>query len=146
MLFKYSYLAPEYALLHRKVTEAADALDAFLRAEGLPDMMVTHVFRTAGQQEDFYWKQYINDFHGVEAEARKLARNKFSWHRVYCAMDIRNNCYDRQAKERIFKFLKKGRESSQWEILLHDIGRGDHFHVGYRDYAARRKWEQQLKA
>lgn len=143
MLFKHYWLSQQFSLVHPKVREIAEELDRFLQTQGLQDMVITHVYRTAEEQEKFYWESVQKTLHCTEEIAKETARKKFSWHRVYCAIDIRNSTYDKATREKILKFLKTGRADSSWEILMHDVGRGDHFHVGYRDFGWRRKYESQ---
>lgn len=145
MDFKYAYLKKQYALLHPKVQGVVQELDLWLTRENLPVMILTHIYRTPQEQELFYWKQVSEDLNCAEEIARETARNKFSWHRCYCAVDIRNSNFSAVDKTRIFKQLKTGRGDSRWEILNHDIGQGEHFHVGYKDFDWRHRWSNQLK-
>jgi hypothetical protein len=71
------------------------------------------------------------------------ALNKFTWHRCRCAVDLRNNHYSgdqfRQVKTWWENYLvqrEADKPGRQYEFLAHDIGRGNHFHLGYRDFQA----------
>lgn len=150
MDFKHAYLRKEYTLVCPYVRDLAQELSDWLKSKDYAAMMITHVFRTDKQQEEWYWKSKYAKLAGTsqytEEHARELARKSFSWHKVYCAIDIRNTVYTPSQKKDILGFLRKGRTDSRWEIYSHDVGQGPHFHVGYEDFAWRRKWEQALKA
>ncbi len=150
MVFKYPYLSKEFSLLCPKTLEIAWDLDKWLRKEAYADMMITHIFRTDKQQEDWYWQKKLEGLAGTsqasEEHARELARKSFSWHKVYCAFDMNNSRYDDKQKGKILAYLRNGRSDSCWEIYSHNVGQGPHFHVGYEDFAWRRKWEAKLIA
>jgi len=146
MDFKYLHLRKQYALLHPKLQQIAVELDLWLTKNSFPVMIITHIYRTPQEQEAYYWKSVMESLNCSEPIARETARAKFSWHRVYCALDIRNSNFDDVQRTRIYKQLKTGRDNSMWEILQHDVGRGDHFHVGYKDFDWRHRWSRQLKA
>ena len=146
MDFKYPYLRKQWALLHPEVCKAINDLDVWLTTQGLPVMTLTHIYRTPQEQELFYWKSVMDDLKCTEQIARDIARKKFSWHRAYCAVDIRNTNFGPLDRTKIFKQLKAAHATDRWEILMHDVGRGDHFHVGYRDTEWKHRWSNQLKA
>lgn len=145
MIFKGAAMLQESKQLHPDVKFALLDLDDFCKAKGYPEIVVTMVLRTAAQQEEIYWRQIANSMHLSEIEARKLARKKFSWHKVGCAADIRNRHYTKEQRGQIMLHLLEGRTKGPWEILEHDVGRGDHIHIGRRDFAFRSKWEASHK-
>lgn len=143
MWFDKPNLGPEFSQLHPRVRKAAEDLDSWLIKKGLPQMTVTHVLRTPAMQESIYWEAVKDTLKCTEEIARQTARNKPSWHLWYCALDFRNKVYTPAQKADIFKQLRDGRGDSIWEILMHDVGRGDHFHLGYRDFSWRTKYASQ---
>lgn len=151
MKFKAPHLEMEFEDgLIPEVREALCELDEWSLAHGYPEVIVTHVVRAPAEQERIYWKRYANGLvDGVshaEEEARFRARRRFSWHLlmmgVCCAVDIRNRHYTREQRKLVMQHLMAGRENGPWEILAHDVGRGDHIHVGRRRFDLRRAWEQ----
>lgn len=145
MKFLTPKLEAEFAQLHPDVRFSIIDLDDWSAASGLPEVVITHVNRTEEQQEAIYWKQ-IQKAEGLrEKEAREKARKKFSWHRVRCAVDLRNKHYTKQQRGQVVLRLMQGRTKGPWEILEHDVGRGDHIHVGRRDFAFRVKVEAEEK-
>lgn len=137
MKFKVPWLESEFAHLHPHVQSALKALDAYSASHGLPEPLVTHCFRNASQQEAYYWRGIEKRLGVTEAEARQAARSRFSWHRVGCAADVRNSHYTPKQLEEVLSFLREGRASPLWEILSHDVGRGEHLHLARRDFSWR---------
>lgn len=81
---------------------------------------------------------------GYEADRVGIAiwaLNRFTWHRCFCAADLRNSHYDPKTLARVVAFIgskvveQEGLNPKRrdWEFLVHDIGRGDHIHLAYRD-------------
>ncbi len=146
MVFKYPGLSREYSQLHPKVKALGDDLDIWVREQGWPDVMITHVVRTAAQQEAWYWKSIYDATKVTEELARAAARKKPSWHFWYCAFDFSSKRYSVTQERRILEYLQSGRGRPDWEIYGHNIGQGDHFHVAFRDVSWKAKWSQQLTA
>lgn len=80
----------------------------------------------------------------LQRELRKLARFKFTWHWVRCAVDIRTTgggegrMSNSQARA-MFDHLKGLSENEKdedgnplWEIVLHSV-KGPHIHLGFKD-------------
>ena len=89
-------------------------------------------------QEDIYWRGIAKSKGLPETEARAEARKKFSWHLARCAVDLRNRHYTPVQLQQVMEFLQRDRKHPLWEILNHDVGRGDHLHIGRRDYSWRK--------
>lgn len=139
MKFKEPELQAELQLIHPDVAETLRALDAWSSANALPEVVVTHVFRTPKFQEETYYKGFMNTGFSEEV-SRKMARVKFSWHLVHCAVDIRNRQYIEAGKlTQVMKFLKDGRDRPMYEILSHDVSRGQHLHIGRCDFTWRKQ-------
>lgn len=81
----------------------------------------------------------------------KWAEDKFSWHLVGCALDFRTEqsgkpVYTPSQHRLVLAWFRKETHRQQpgdpaaqlWEFLEHDVGRGDHMHVGRRDFGWRR--------
>lgn len=134
MKFKTPALADEFARLHPDVIAAVRALDDFSHENRLPELVVTHAIRTPEMQEAIYWRGLAKSKGLSEADARAEARKKFSWHLARCAVDLRNNHYTAVQRRQVMEFLKQGREKPHWEVIEHDVGRGDHIHLGRRDF------------
>lgn len=134
--FKTARCEKEFLLLHPRVRTLVAELDSFSAQQKFPNVVVTHVHRTPVEQKAIY----------------KGAKD-FSWHMVYCACDLRNNHYSPAQLDRVVEFLRtQTQDEAQslsrlrkllgrivrppkptWEILAHDVGRGEHIHVGLRD-------------
>lgn len=138
MKFKTPALEAEFSRLHPDVIAAVKALDDFSHANRLPELVVTHAIRTPQQQEDIYWRGIAKNTGLPEAEARAAARKKFSWHLCRCAVDLRNRHYTAAQLAQVMEFLRDGRERPHWEVISHDVGRGQHLHIGRRDEAWRK--------
>jgi hypothetical protein len=144
MFFKFANLEMEYlASLHPKVKAKLEGLDKWLKDKGYPELVVTHVLRSPDFQENTYWKRIKSQSSGKlsDVEAKAKARAKFSWHLVGCAADLRNSTYTAIQLRTIMAKLKENTNLSEYEILSHDVGRGEHIHVGYRDYGLRKAYE-----
>lgn len=141
MLFKTTALAAEYPRLHPELRKLLTQLDEHITGLELAPLTLTHVLRTKAEQEELYWARYHTS--GVtEATARELARKRFSWHLCACAADFRASCYSAEHRALLRRWLTAKFQKPGWEILEHDIGRGEHFHVAVCDQAWRRKFEQ----
>lgn len=123
-----------------KPKDLIDTLDQVLIAKGWPTIILTEIKREPKDQEAYYWDQVAKDFKCTEEIARSIARKKFSWHLVYCAVDFSAKIYDQEQKKFILSYLKKDRPGPTWEILLHNVGLGSHFHVAYEDQLWKQKW------
>ncbi len=134
MRFKRAGLEDEFAELHPEVKRVVSDLDVWCVERGLPEVVISHALRTPSMQEDIYWRKVLKERpHLTEPEARKAARSKFSWHLVACAVDIRNTHYSADQLLRITDWLKQARPGKDWEILSHDVGHGNHLHIGCKD-------------
>lgn len=130
----------EFLLLHDKVKDLLDNLDQRLLAKNWPALRITEIKREPSDQEDYYWEGIAKDLNVSEEVARGIAVKKPSWHLWYCAADFSSRIYTQVQKDFIFKYLKEGRPGPTWEIFLHDVGMGPHFHVAYEDREWKRKW------
>jgi hypothetical protein len=147
MFFKFANLEMEYlASLHPKVKAKLEGLDKWLKDKGYPELVVTHVLRSPDFQENTYWKRIKSQSSGKlsDVEAKAKARAKFSWHLVGCAADLRNSTYTAIQLRTIMAKLKENTNLSEYEILSHDVGRGEHLHIGYRDYGRRKEYEADM--
>lgn len=118
--------------------KALGELELKLSDWGFPDLTVVEVFRTPDQQEALYWKSLLEK-EGSEEKARAAARAKVSWHCFRCAVDFRSIVYTKDQCSRILDWLHERCPKPAWEVLLHDVGHGTHFHVGIRDFSRRRR-------
>lgn len=123
MKFALPHLENEFEHLHPDVRYAVMDLDKYCLANRMPEVVVTHVLRTAKQNDAIY--------NGLK---------KFSWHMCFCAADLRNRHYTRTQLRNLFEYLKSGRDDSRFEILDHDVGRGAHLHIGRRDFEWRSRF------
>jgi hypothetical protein len=140
--FLKASLEMEYGFLHPLVKEALADLDVYSKEAGLPEVLVTHCLRSKAEQEEIYFKSLMKQLSLSESQARSRARLKPSWHLWNCAVDIRNQHYRPPQLTLVMARLKTNRAPNKWEILSHDVGRGSHCHIGYRDEEWRRKFEE----
>ncbi len=139
MKWKTVELQVQFLDLHPEVRRLVLSLDAYSDAAKLPEVVVTHVLRTPEQQEDIYWRNLRIAKDISEDEARAQARKKFSWHMARCAVDIRNSHYTPDQLSRVMAYLRPCCPTGPWELLQHDVGRGDHIHIGRKDFSWRKK-------
>jgi hypothetical protein len=137
MKFKYPHLQTQLYAVHQDVRDALNKLDGFCLRKQFPEVVVTHVLRTDDEQEALYWKAILKKEGCTEVEARLRAREKFSWHKVGCAVDIRNSEYSKSQLEEVMAYLRAGRAIPLWELLSHDVGNGAHVHIGRKDFTWR---------
>lgn len=135
MKFKKPELELEFvAGIHPQLQAKIKDLDEWCLANGYPEVTLTHVLRTKDDQIDIYWLSIQKANPGMTVQAaRNAAAKKFSWHLVGCAVDIRNTVYTTTQLVNINAHLKLKTKPGVWEILNHDVGRGEHLHVGIRD-------------
>lgn len=151
--------------LHPDVRNLVWALDKWSVENGIPEVEITECFRTVEEQEHIYFgyfKRLIATFESQgklqsgeaniaismrpksDDELKKIAREKFSWHMVHCATDIRtitSGHYTVDQAHKVFEFLKsKAKPESKWELLAHDVA-GPHIHIGLRDFNYRAKYD-----
>ena len=147
MLFKTPRIASEYPLLHGDLREKLVQLSGQLAAWGLPEFTITDAIRTREEQAAIYLPHYrAKGF--SETEALQLGRNKPSWHLPGFAADFRGSTrhYTREENARIRSWLEEHCPRKEWEVLLHNLGTGMHWHLGRRDFVGLRAWEQKEKA
>lgn len=161
MKFLEPKMAEEYRLLPEALRLKLEAADAWLVAQGWPDLFLTCVGRSDDDSERIYTpyaeaqaalfskgllktdkeKVLGRQLAAMTPEQRKAwARKKFSWHRCLCAVDIRNRIYSRTQRKALMDFLRKGTNTTEWELLEHDVGRGDHIHASRRDFGQRKRY------
>ncbi len=143
MLFKSTAIASQFRDLHPDLKAVLYVLDAQLDFWKLPPLTVTDALRSADEQEALYTTHYLKKGFAQD-EAERMARKKFSWHRVGTAVDFRSSGhpYTDDERDQISQWLHEKCPSPEWELLFHDIGHGKHFHVARQDFLWRRKWEQ----
>lgn len=143
MLYKTTAIASQFRALHPDVRSLLYVLDAQLEFWKLPPLTVTDAVRTEDDQERLYLAHYLAKGF-LEDEAKRMARKKFSWHLARCAADFRSSGkpYIDEELDQISLWLHEKCPGSEWELLLHDVGHGKHFHVAKRDFLWRRQWEQ----
>ncbi len=139
MKFKTPVLELEFtAGLHPRVKAKIEDLDAWCQANHYPEVTLTHILRTKDEQIDIYWTSIQKANPGMTIQAaRNAAAKKFSWHLVGCAVDIRNTVYTLQQLVNIQAHLKLRTKPGEWEVLNHDVGRGEHLHCGLKDVSWR---------
>lgn len=142
MKFKAPTLAEEFERIHPELRRALTGFDAWSHAKGFPEVVVTHVMRTPTFQESTYWQKLAKETGLAEAEARALARRKFSWHLIGCAADLRNTHYSEEQLDDAMAWFAANCTEPLFEVKRHDVGRGDHIHVGRRDYSWRTEFSK----
>ena len=144
MHFKSPSVGAQYMALHPELRRALSELDLQVRDWGLEEICLTQAIRTPGEQEEIYWPRYIGPS-VTEEEARAKARRKLSWHLFGTAADIRSKTYTAQERKKIAAWLKERCPRPEWEFIEHNIGHGDHFHLGRRDWLWARDWERRTR-
>lgn len=122
----------EYEHLHRKCKQWLSRYALWSKWAGFPNPTLTDIMRTP----EWY-------------AANGLTPPRFSWHYVGCAMDlrVRNSrtgkailSPDEEASAKAW-IVGESTPSSMWEIIFKDHGTGPHWHIAYRDFSLRKKWE-----
>jgi hypothetical protein len=163
MAIQYAFprLEPEFQGVHPLVKSLIEQLQTHSEDIGFPDVVVTHVWRTKTQQKAIYMsvatvilKKINNDNTLTESESdilerveqisdsqkitlekafERWAEARFSWHMARTAIDLRNRHYTSKQRAGVMAFLRARIAKGEWELLEHDIGRGDHIHLAKRD-------------
>jgi len=118
MAIEFKHPELQYEFDHRLTPGAqgvAFATNYFLERAGLHPLVITRIVAPQAEVDSIYG-----------------TKGRFSWHLPDAmgfshAFDARNKCYDEAENQRIYHFLK-----GNWpglEILMHNVGRGNHFHV-----------------
>lgn len=151
MQFKYPALKDQFPKVDQRVQNLLAQFEMWSVANSLPEPMVTHVFETQDNSEEIFWKNIQTDALAKgevlpEPEARKRARAVFSFHKVNCAVDLRDYIYTPEQYGRALAWLRAqvtvGMGDQQWEVLGHNVGSGHHFHIGFRDMARYHEWQK----
>lgn len=133
MRFKTENLKKEYDQLQPEVVQKLIGLEEYSKQKGYPEPMLTHVKRTRAQQKTIYWQaEQAKNRKLNENQARELAGKRFTWHFHLCAADLRSSHYTAEQLADVVRYLKEGTDAG-WEVLYHDVGSGDHLHVGRKD-------------
>jgi hypothetical protein len=160
MIYATPAMAEEFKQLPEALQAKLLAADAWLKAQGWPELFLTCVGRTDDDSERIYTpvadklvrdlglKNLKTDLERVLAgelakmnalQRKAWARGKFSWHRCLCAVDIRNRVYSRVQRKALLDHLRFGTNTTTHEVLEHDIGRGDHLHVSEKNFEQRKR-------
>ena len=140
MNFKAPHLEVEFDHLHPELRALLLELDQWSGEHKFAAVLVAHALRTLDDQERIYLPIYQENTGLPPERARALARQRFSWHLVGCAVDIRNSHYSEDERRTVVSWLRGRVEpvAGDWELLEHDIGRGEHIHIARRDVAWRK--------
>lgn len=166
MKFKEPQLEMEFNAMHPDVRRTVMNLDVWSREQGIPEVVVTQVLRSDADQESIYTrhadaliaklrngarlppadKALAEKLEAMSAAGRrKWARERFSWHKIGAAADLRNKHYTPAQLAAVMAHLRTGRAGPDWEILSHDVHSGSHLHVGRKDFLYRKDFEQQME-
>lgn len=134
--FKTPGIGAHWNRLHPDLRGLIRHLDDWLFDNGMERMTVTETFRTADEQQRIYTPFYLEQGF-TPTEAGQLARRKFTWHAHHSAVDFRHTIkpYTAEHHARILKRLQELCPREKWELLLHNVGSGIHFHVARREPA-----------
>lgn len=149
MLYKSARIKAEWQLLHTQVRNAWFELDAWLQGQGLEGVTITDVGRTPAENFGIYRARYIAQ--GMEpAAAEEKAASRFTWHdsELMCAADGRGSGepWGDEVYARVLAWVTARCPVGQFEVLEHDVGRGRHLHIAFRDFLKRREWEQRRRS
>jgi hypothetical protein len=158
MNFTEPHLKGEFrALLHHEARDVVMALDTWSLESGLPEVVVTHVIRTPGEQQRIYiayanrliYRRQIQDAFSpseqsladdlakmTEGEINRWAFKRFSWHLIGCAVDIRSKHYELAHLSAVMEYLRERCPKPEWELIEHDVS-GPHVHIARRDQSRR---------
>lgn len=99
------------------------------------------------QEPDGTWRpllvsemQTAKEVRGLTVEQlERKAAEKFTWHWVGCAADLRTHHYSRAQLAQAIHWFEYRCRRPQWEFLVHDVT-APHMHVGRRDFDWRTRW------
>lgn len=153
-------------LLHPHVRQLVWDLDQYSKSNGVPEVFVTHAVRSTDAQEAIYvpyFKRIVERLHAhkplssveaklaleldgkSDAELAKRALQRFSWHMVRCAADLRIRHYSVAQLKQVEAFMRaRTTNTKYWEFLVHDVS-GPHIHVGVRDFKYRAEFSPKPK-
>ncbi len=138
--------------------------------EGLPSPVITMLGRTLKENADIYvafWSRVVAAYHDGKdlsdadtrvalakrgkssAELRAEAEQRFSWHLVNCAADVRTRHYSEPDLARVELFFRErvmvpaepGVEPEckpDYEFQVHDVA-GPHLHIAFKSFDYRKK-------
>lgn len=154
MKFKYPVLQEQLKRLDQRVQNLMSQFEMWSIANNLPEPIATHLFETDDEGEELFWRSELEKAMKKgekvdEKVARVRAREVFSFHKVYCAIDLRDYIYTPEQYKKALEWLRAqvpvGMGDGEWEILGHDVGSGHHFHIGFRDMARYHAWKKDRK-
>lgn len=136
MLYKTQRIEAEFQTLHPELLKVARELETYCKAKHYAEPVATHVKRYGVEQVDIYWKNIMRTQKVSEAAARSLAAKRPTLHFHLLAFDLRDFIYTPMQVRDLLQWLEaRCPKAKGWEILYHDVGRGNHFHIGYHDKA-----------
>jgi len=124
MKFKTLALVEEWEQVHPQARAVATEFDLWCQEMGLGEAIVTNLLRKPA----FY-------------KENGLAPKKFSWHFVGCAIDFRIRHWTAAQQMRAQKWMASKKSNPWYEVVTENHGTGPHFHLAYRDFSLRRRWE-----
>lgn len=110
---------------------------------GYEPICITDVNRTKQEQVSAYMLKFLNQ--GIPpSEARKAAELRRTFHWCGCAVDFRSSGapYTRAQEGKILIHLRAAYPPARWEVLLHNVSSGVHFHLAIKDWARLQAWEK----
>jgi hypothetical protein len=144
MLFKSPEIGLQWLRCHHKTKEAVTSIDAQVQLWRLPELTITSLARTHAENTTIYLGTFLREGH-EPAEALAMAEEKLSYHLegVECAADFRSSGepYSPSTNDRIHGWMKDQFPSDRYEVLFHDVGRGMHHHLAFKDHGRLEAWK-----
>ena len=131
---KTQRIANEWLTLPPQLTGLISFLDDWLYSNHMERLTVTDAFRTDDEQGVLYLTHYLSKGFSPE-QARRLARHRPSLHKERRAVDFRHSekPYTAEERARIWAKLEElCNPRERWQLDLHNLGTGLHFHVGFK--------------
>ncbi len=153
MNFKLASMVAQFQKeLDPQVRLVVESLDTYSAENSIPGVWVTEVVRTPQEQEAIYLGYADRILYRVKAghhltdsdrhlalelhrlpreKLRDWARQKFSWHMVGQAVDLRSRHYTEKQMQHVMDFLTKRCPKPAWELLAHDVT-AEHVHIAFK--------------
>lgn len=124
----------EWRKLPPKLTGLICFMDDWLFSQGMERLTVSDAYRSDDDSEIIYFQHYLSKGNSP-AKARQLARTRPSLHKEWRAVDFRHTVkrYTKAEMDRIWAKLEElCNPREQWQLDLHQVFGGIHFHVGFK--------------
>lgn len=148
-------LVEEYPLSHPDLILVFSEFEAFSFKRGLPEPVLTELVRWPEENAQTYlkvWREMMRKARVGEhlsdedselvaelialtpTELEQRAKEKFTWHSIRCAGDLRTRIYSPVQLAHAVSWFQHRCQKPMWELVTKLHGTGPHIHIGRRDF------------